>query len=205
MAKGPFEVLHFLIVDDNAHMRQIVETVLRAWGATKIFHAADGADGLRVIRDRTVDIVICDLAMDVLDGLEFIRLLRHAEDSPNAWVPIIVMSGHTERHNVIKARDAGAHEFLAKPVSAKTLYDRVMAVIEHPRPFIRTKTYFGPDRRRHLDEFYRGPERRGGDEADRKPAHDRRGLDAREVELLLSEAAEPPVVAGDWSAPGARS
>jgi len=48
MAKGPFEVLHFLIVDDNAHMRQIVETVLRAWGATKIFHAADGADGLGI-------------------------------------------------------------------------------------------------------------------------------------------------------------
>jgi len=202
MARGPFEVLHFLIIDDNAYTRQIVETMLRAWSAKKIFHAADGAEALGVLREQMVDIVFCDLAMDVLDGLEFIRLLRHAKDSPNPYVPIIVMSGHTERRNVISARDAGAHEFLAKPVSAKELFERVMAVIEHPRPFIRTSTYFGPDRRRRLEDFYKGPERRGGGAdlaADGEPgapgALD--ALDDDDLELLLSDSIKLAAAAGD--------
>jgi DNA-binding response OmpR family regulator len=199
MSKGPFEVLHFLIVDDNAYMRQIVETVLRAWGAKKVSHAADGAEALGILQDRMVDIVICDLAMAILDGLEFIRLLRHAKDSPNPYVPIIVMSGHTERRNVISARDAGAHEFLAKPVSAKELYERVMAVIEQPRPFVRTQTYFGPDRRRRLEDFYQGTERRGGvaEAAPDGAPGDPGGFDDGELELLLSDSNQPAAAAGD--------
>jgi hypothetical protein len=58
------------------------------------------------------------------------------------------------------ARDAGVNEFLAKPVSVKAILTRLISVIEHPRPFVRTKTYFGPCRRRRVDDEYRGPERR---------------------------------------------
>jgi two-component system, chemotaxis family, chemotaxis protein CheY len=60
------------------------------------------------------------------------------------------------------ARDAGVTEFLAKPISAKALYNRILNVVAHPRPFIRTKTYFGPDRRRNTLNPYAGPERRSG-------------------------------------------
>jgi two-component system, chemotaxis family, chemotaxis protein CheY len=67
---------------------------------------------------------------------------------------------------VIAARDAGVTEFLAKPLSAKALYQRVLNVVANPRPFIKTKTYFGPDRRRNVKENYNGPERRKGGKAE---------------------------------------
>jgi two-component system, chemotaxis family, chemotaxis protein CheY len=76
------------------------------------------------------------------------------------------MTGHSEKKRVINARDAGITEFLAKPISAKGLYQRVLNVVANPRPFIRTKSYFGPDRRRNTTVSYAGPERRKGGKAD---------------------------------------
>ncbi len=78
------------------------------------------------------------------------------------------------------ARAAGITEFIAKPLSAKTLMARVTAVIEHPRPFIRSPRYFGPDRRRRQTSDYKGPERR-------KSVADGEGtnLSQEEVEALL--------------------
>jgi hypothetical protein len=64
------------------------------------------------------------------------------------------------------ARDAGVTEFLAKPISANALYQRVLNIVANPRPFIKTKTYFGPDRRRNVNPNYNGPERRKGGKAD---------------------------------------
>jgi hypothetical protein len=64
------------------------------------------------------------------------------------------------------ARDAGVTEFLAKPISAKGLYQRIVNVVANPRPFIKTKTYFGPDRRRNVNPNYVGTERRKGGKAD---------------------------------------
>jgi hypothetical protein len=74
---------------------------------------------------------------------------------------------------VIKARDAGVTEFLAKPISAKALYNRILHIILNPRPFIKTETYFGPDRRRNVNAKYSGPERRKGGNA---PATDKNSL-----------------------------
>jgi DNA-binding response OmpR family regulator len=73
-----------------------------------------------------------------------------------------MLTGHTSVERVRLARDAGVNEFLAKPVSVKAMLTRLTAVIEHPRPFVRTKVYFGPCRRRRGADEYRGPERRVG-------------------------------------------
>ncbi|MGB0671119.1 MAG: response regulator, partial [Rhodospirillales bacterium] len=72
---------------------------------------------------------------------------------------------HTEVARVTEARDAGIHEFLAKPISAQTLYRRIVSIIETPRDFIRAPGYVGPDRKRRDDSGYRGPERRQDEEA----------------------------------------
>ena len=77
-----------------------------------------------------------------------------------------MLTGHTSIERVRAARDAGVNEFLAKPVSAKAILTRLISVIEHPRPFVRTKVYFGPDRRRHRDGGYHGPERRASEMPD---------------------------------------
>lgn len=147
------ERVNFLVVDDNRHMRALVKTILYAIGAKTIVEACDGADAFKILRNYPADIIICDWAMVPLDGLEFVRLIRTATDSPNPFAPIIMMTGHTERRRVLEARDAGVHEFLAKPISAKALYERIRSIIERPSRFVRTAHYFGPDRRRHESEF----------------------------------------------------
>jgi two-component system chemotaxis response regulator CheY len=104
--------------------------------------------------------------MPIFDGLELTQMIRQPGANSNPYVPIIMLTGHSEKKRVIAARDAGVTEFLAKPISAKALYGRVLNVVANPRPFIRTKTYFGPDRRRNANPNYAGPERRKGGKAD---------------------------------------
>ena len=151
-----------LIVDDNPHMRKLVSTLLHGLGFKDVREALDGADAFKEMKLNPPDIVVCDWVMSPLDGIDFVRLIRTAPDSPNPYVPIIMLTGHSEREKVTEARDAGVNEFLVKPISAKGLYARIYTIIEHPRPFIKSKTYFGPDRRRSTAP-YAGAERRKED------------------------------------------
>lgn len=158
--------LHVLVVDDNAHMRSIVVAILRGIGIGTVKEAADGADALEVMRSGVPDIVICDLNMDPIDGLDFSKMVRTAPDSPFPFVPIIMMTGHTERSKVAAARDAGINELLAKPISARTLMDRIVAVIDKPRSFVKTSSYTGPCRRRTESKDFAGPWRRKNDDVE---------------------------------------
>lgn len=161
--------IQVLLVDDNPHMRAITASVLRSVGVGKIWEASDGAEAMRRLREHPIDIVFADLEMQPLDGLEFTRAVRTDPDSANPFLPIIMMTGHTQEARVIEARDAGVTEFLAKPISAKAVVDRLNAVIVRSRPFIRSEKFFGPDRRRIEDRAYAGEPRRTvdrpGDEA----------------------------------------
>jgi DNA-binding response OmpR family regulator len=71
-----------------------------------------------------------------------------------------MVTGHSEHYRVVTARDAGVNELLVKPLSARALFTRIQTIIERPRPFIRTRSYFGPCRRRKKSAKYTGPERR---------------------------------------------
>ena len=162
MIRIDFHRLRFLVVDDNAHMRRIVRQLLHGFGSRDIHEAEDGAAGLEFFTAHNPDIVITDWAMPVFDGIEFTRASRKPESGTNPFVPIIMLSGHSEKKRVIEARDAGVTEFLAKPIAAKALYERILSVVLNPRPFIQTESYFGPDRRRTVIANYAGPERRKG-------------------------------------------
>lgn len=155
-----FERLRVLIVDDNHHMINIVKTILRGFGIKHFHDARDAAEAFDVVRHDSIDLIIVDYHMDLLDGTDFIRLVRTADDSPNPYVPIIMLTAYSERTKVIKARDAGVTEFCCKPVTANEMYKKVASVINRTRPFVRSPTYFGPDRRRRRDPNYTGPERR---------------------------------------------
>ena len=152
--------LSFLVVDDNDHMRRLIVSLLKAMGVRRTREAEDGAHALNVLKQFDADMIIVDWNMEPVDGLEFAKRVRTSDDSPNIYVPLIMLTGHTDASKVFQARDAGVNEFLAKPVSAKKLYLRIKAIIDTPRQFIRTPTYFGPDRRRKDDPTYKGPERR---------------------------------------------
>ncbi len=154
------ERLRVLIVDDNPHMTNIARTILRGFGVKEIADASSAAAAFDCVRQTPVDLVITDFAMEPVDGCKLTRLLRTAEDSPNHFVPIIMLTAYAERSRVEAARDAGVTEFCAKPITAADLYKKVCAVVNTPRSFIRTSVYFGPDRRRRKNADYKGAERR---------------------------------------------
>ncbi|MAC90712.1 MAG: CheY-like chemotaxis protein [Maricaulis maris] len=157
-----FSRVRILIVDDNGYMLTILRTILHGFGIKQIFESKDPADAFDMVRSDAVDIIITDYQMEILDGLDFVRLVRTADDSPNPLVPIIMLSAYSEKSKVMSARDAGVTEFCCKPVTAKEMFSKIASVINEPRPFIRNKSYFGPDRRRAGADgaAYKGPERR---------------------------------------------
>ena len=147
-ARYVLDNVNILVIDDNKHMANLVIEILHALGAKNTCQAGDAAKAFQELKHFTADVIIVDWHMEPLDGLDFVRLVRTAKDSPNPYVPIIMLSGYTEYRRITEARDAGINEFLAKPISAKSIYQRIATIIDHPRSFIRTKSYFGPDRRR---------------------------------------------------------
>jgi two-component system, chemotaxis family, chemotaxis protein CheY len=135
--------------------------ILQAVGVRTTYEARNGEDAWRLFLANPCDVIFLDWVMEGLSGLDFTAKARIAPDSANAFVPILMLSGYTSIERAHAARDAGVNEFLAKPVSPKTILDRMFAVIEHLRPFVRTKAYLGPCRRRRWnDDAFKGTERR---------------------------------------------
>lgn len=149
--------LRVLLVDDNQHMRSIVSAVLAGIGIVQVRECWDGAEGLAALREWPADVAIVDFRMAPVDGVEFTHLVRNAADSPNPYLPIIMLTGYAERSRVCEARDAGVNEFVVKPVTARAVVDRLNQVIFRPRAFIRSESYFGPCRRRRQDPEFEGP------------------------------------------------
>jgi two-component system chemotaxis response regulator CheY len=174
-----FDRLKLLIVDDNAHMRKMLTTIVNAFGVTTVYEAADGQTAWEKMRALNPNIVFVDWMMPGMNGLEFTRMVRTAPDTPNPFIPVIMLTGHTQIERVLQARDAGVTEFLAKPISANGVLARITTAIEHPRSFVRTAVYFGPCRRRRVAEDYTGPERRASAGQD----NDRVVLDVAPVQI----------------------
>lgn len=133
-----------LIVDDEAYMRKVVRTMLTGIGVRAVYEAHDGPKGLDMIRSVGPDVVILDWEMPGLDGASFVRMVRSPQTFPYPDVPIIMLTGHGERRRVIEAIQIGVNEFLLKPVSSKALQDRLVSVLIHPRPVVKSGSYYGP-------------------------------------------------------------
>src|SRR5208282_5884218 len=146
--------------------RRILRTLLHGFGTRDVYEAEDGATGLEAFTHYMPDIIIADWVMPIFDGLELAQMIRQPGANANPYVPIIMLTGHSDKKRVVSARDAGVTEFLAKPISAKALYERILNVVANPRSFIKSKTYFGPDRRRNVNSSYAGTERRKGGKAE---------------------------------------
>ncbi|WP_394762411.1 response regulator [Phenylobacterium sp.] len=155
-----YDLLKILLVDDNRHMRVLLSEILKAIGVRHIHEASDGAQALSLMRGQQIDIIMTDLAMQPLDGIDFVRLLRRSADSPSPMCPVIMITGHSTLSRVQEARNAGVNEFLAKPLTARAVVERISQIVDHPRPYVKTDDYFGPDRRRRADPSYPGPDRR---------------------------------------------
>ncbi len=141
-----------LVVDDNQYMRKVVRTLLVNCGVKDIYEATDGIAALDSIRTVAPDVVILDWEMPLLSGPELVRIVRSPGVFPMPDVPIIMLTGHGERWRVVEAVRLGVNEYLTKPVSAKSLYDRLVAITLQPRPNVQLGDYYGPEPRKLMTD-----------------------------------------------------
>ena len=118
-----------LVVDDNENMRRLLHALLRAMRVDTIHDASSGKEALALLRDITPDAIVTDLAMKPLNGIDFVRLLRSDAGSAAQRVPVVMLTGYSEEALVVKAREAGVDDFIAKPVSARMLGDRLSRLV----------------------------------------------------------------------------
>jgi CheY-like chemotaxis protein len=133
-----------LVVDDDYYMRKVIRSLLQASGIKTLYEAGNGLEGIEAIVTLNPDVVILDWNMPDINGAEFMRIVRSPLTFPLPAVPIIMLTGHVERETVIEAVRLGVNEFLCKPVSAKTLYERILAIRAKPRAMVRIGDYYGP-------------------------------------------------------------
>src|SRR3954467_3576813 len=129
-----FDRLKILVVDDNVHMRKLVVTILQAFGVIQIFEAESGDRAWHILRESNPDVILLDWVMEGMSGLDLIQMIRTDAQTPNPFVPVIMLTGHTSLDHVARARDAGVNEFIAKPVSVKTVMSRLGGGVEHTPP-----------------------------------------------------------------------
>ena len=148
-------------------------------GVNQIFKAENGL----VAKDRilnynavssssNIDVVILDWLMPEMNGQELLHWIRSHKSDSIRFLPVIICSAYTSREMVEKIRDLGANEAMVKPVAADKLASRILYVIDKPRPFIKTDSYFGPDRRRREQKFI---------------GEDRRKITAEEIQTHVEE------------------
>lgn len=149
-------VVSILVVDDNVYMRRLVRAMLGGFGIRRITEASDGAEALEHMEQSHFDFLIVDWEMPVVDGSELVRLVRHP-GHPLAYTPIIMITGHSTYGRTQAALGLGINDVLCKPFSPKALYQRLLDNVIHPRPFLRTKSYFGPVLRQDLTDDLEAP------------------------------------------------
>jgi two-component system chemotaxis response regulator CheY len=133
-----------LAIDDDYYMRKVIRSLLQANGIRTYYEAPDGVSGLEAIITLTPDVVILDWDLPDINGAEFMRIVRSPLTFPVPAVPIIMLTGNVERETVIEAVRLGVNEFVCKPVSAKTIFERIVAIRVKPREMVRIGNYYGP-------------------------------------------------------------
>jgi CheY-like chemotaxis protein len=167
----PYDLSNFtiLVVEDSLYMQSLIASMLKAFGVGDIIACENGKEAIEILtvlqatkKSRhlsSIDIVLTDWLMPNGSGQDLLKWIRGHEKDSVRFLPVIVVSGYTTAFVANMARDLGAHEMLAKPVSGTSLASRICSVIDSPRSFINAPDYFGPDRRRH-DVPFKGMDRR---------------------------------------------
>ncbi|HJX09393.1 MAG TPA: response regulator [Candidatus Binatia bacterium] len=180
--------LVILVADPNAYARRITNGILRGFGANKVLEVEQTLSLFQVLSGQKIDILLCDTRLPPHGGLMLTRTIRRNSNNENRTIPILLMSSDTGESTIKNARDAGANIVVAKPMSPKSLYDRLAWIAFNPRPFIDTATYFGPDRRFKIEGYPGGVGRRKGDKQVEVAQEVGPGLAQDDIDNLFSAA-----------------
>jgi two-component system chemotaxis response regulator CheY len=147
MADTSLNDLTVLIIEDNESALGPLMHMVRDFGVRSVITTDDRDDGITIVRDKPVDMIISDYGNGRLNGLEFVRRLRRGEEGPHRVIPIIMLAAPEEQAMAHQVSEIGINEFLCKPVSPSSLYSRMLAIATRTREFVDTAAYTGPDRR----------------------------------------------------------
>ncbi len=148
-----------LVVEEDAQSGRFVQTVLHQCGLKSVIVAIGEDDALKMLTHSKVDVVVCDCTGKWPDGFNILQRIRDSEGPFDSTLPIIMMARDASVAKVTRARDAGATEFIAKPMSVSALTKALISALEKPRDFVEGEKYVGPDRRRRTVDV-KDPRRR---------------------------------------------
>lgn len=137
-----------VVVDDDRRIATLVRSVLLGLGFQHVELLHNGQDAIAHLDRQQVDLVICDWQMEPVSGIDLVQYMRRENQTHNRVVPVVMLSGNSEKPQVEIARDAGVTEYVIKPFTARSLCSRIIAVIENPRSFIIAPEFAGHNRRR---------------------------------------------------------
>lgn len=122
--------LRALIVDDSSVMRKIVARALQQGGISigEIVEAANGAEALDIVRREKVDLVLSDINMPVMDGLEFVRQLQAVENANG--VPVVMITTEGSESHVKEAISCGARGYIRKPFTPDQVKQHVLSLLQ---------------------------------------------------------------------------
>ena len=126
------ETIRVLVVDDQRTMRSIIRQLLGRVGISNVIEAEHGEEALAVLRNPALDIpdvIICDLHMRRMDGMEFCNLLRRSDNARHRAIPIVILTGDEDEMLHAVSRQVGAAKILLKPIAANDLLAGIHAVI----------------------------------------------------------------------------
>ncbi len=136
--------LKVLVVDSNGTVRQMLKRFLHEMSVETVELAEDGADAIEKLQEFPADLVLCDLHMAPLDGIEFTRLLRSADDSPNPYLPVLILTSDATAAQLHNALGAGANDFMVKPINIISLRRKIQGLFARPIVFLRDGRYLKP-------------------------------------------------------------
>lgn len=161
MTIGRLESAKILVVEGERRMRSFMRAVLSVStdGFMEYAEAPNGEEALDVLKTFKPDVIVSAIDMAPLGGLDLLHTLRAGYEDISPFIPFLLISETGDPINKAKARDAGVTAFLEKPVSVTDLYQGIADVVMNTRPYIRSRDYFGPDRRSR-ENHYSGDNRR---------------------------------------------
>ena len=152
---------HIVIFDDDAFTAKLLESVLLNFDVGKV-SIMQNADEIRLyLTNHHVDCVMMEWFGWEHPSLELLKYIRTSGKVVNSTMPVIMCTGYTDYNHIVRARDAGANEVVAKPISPKHVFEKLYNAMFKVREFIADDAFTGPDRRRHSGPF-NGEDRRAG-------------------------------------------
>lgn len=122
--------IRIAIIEDEAAIRRIVALALRSSGYADIIEADDGHTGCELVEREHPQLVILDVMLPGMDGIEALRRIRANPDTRN--IPVIMLTAKSEERDIVAGLDAGASDYVTKPFSKEVLLARIRAVLRRP-------------------------------------------------------------------------